>query len=394
MRGLRFEKVFLIVTAIAGLFAVLACADDLVSGDVNVAENVHVTKSGEEKRSLPLGFPGRLVPWSAEGLRVKSLEVFGTAEEHHSSVEHRAEFVWGPDEIAHQDRESPVAMFLIRYDEKTQEQKVVGSSRPTLRVYAGHPNPAICASEQTSPAEKSDGWWATVIVVGRTSPTEPTRLLANHTEFVVFAPTDVENQAGNDGTGAMSVANSEREEVVPESVTGVHATQLREEKKSLPLGFPGRLVSRFAKGLRLKSLQVLGTTGEHHPSVEHRAEFDWGREGIAEQDKESSIAIFLITHDEKTQEQKVVGSCEPTVRACTGQRMPVTIKGTVPLPGEKSDGCWVTVIIVSTSQSEPPRLLANQTKFVFFAPTGEEPLKRTNPSRAVCTPRCPFALVH
>lgn len=206
LRKWRFEMVCAFASAFVSAFAALAHADDAgtaaIGNITDAAESLSTSvselqaaKLGDETKPLPPGFPGRLVSRPGGGLRLKSLEIVGVPAKKSGgrpSVKYEATFVWGRNEIAQQDWESPIRVFLITFNEKTQEQ-IVHEAGALLRIVTGNPINAGFGSGAELP-ENSDGCWITVIIVGRDSATERERLLANHTEFVPVV------SAGNAGT--------------------------------------------------------------------------------------------------------------------------------------------------------------------------------------------------
>jgi len=216
LRRLGLETMFVVITAIIVSSAVRAHANDAskaaVIGDVedvarSVPESASRLKVGKlkgEAKLLPPGFPGRLVPSSTKGLQLKSLQIVGTRGKKigaNSSVEFRAEFVWGQHAIAQQDWESPIETFLITYSEKTKEQNV-HASQPVLRATTGQPIQVGLLSGTELPA-KRDGCWVTVIIIGRDSASEPARLLANQTKYVAFVPAGEVSQEEDNRAGAI-----------------------------------------------------------------------------------------------------------------------------------------------------------------------------------------------
>lgn len=223
MRRLRFGTVLVVATVLVGWLAVSARADDLVNGNAEGPEKVAPESAPskgveveEEKKTLPPWFPGRLSSTSTTGLRLKSLEIFDASAAHPRTcpqVGYRAEFVCGCDELAERAWESPVEIFMVTYNEETQEQHVT-SSHPVLRIPAGQP--ARVAYTSTAELPRNDhGSWVTVIVVGRNSAIEATRLLANQTIYVKFVDSGEGRQAKDRRTGAVRIANANHKATPP-----------------------------------------------------------------------------------------------------------------------------------------------------------------------------------
>lgn len=212
LRRLGLETMFVVLTAIVVSSAVPSHANDATKAAV-IGDVEDVAKSVPASARLQVA----KVPSPTNGLQLKSLEIVGrygkrrwahpSDEFRAKSVEVRAEFVWGQHAIAQRDWESPIEIFQITFSEKTKDQKVQ-LSKPVLRATTGNPI-QFDILNSTELRVKGDGCWATVIIFGRDSPTEPARLLANQTKYVTFVPEPDVGQETDNQDGSIQDPESE-----------------------------------------------------------------------------------------------------------------------------------------------------------------------------------------